>query len=106
MDTLKILPTLKNSPKAVATTKRGNIPFNCAILASILLATVTIGWQNQYNLLHSTVPELPRTLLADLENIKHVMMECDNKKARLKERATTARPEKGKPKRGASDRLV
>jgi hypothetical protein len=37
---LKHLPTLKNSPKAVATTKKGNVPFGAADLAAILLASV------------------------------------------------------------------
>ena len=34
---LKVLPMLKNSPKAVATTKKGNVPFGDADLVSILL---------------------------------------------------------------------
>jgi hypothetical protein len=54
---LKYLPTLKNSPKAVATTKEGNIPFKEADLASIMLAALPLTWQNQYNLMHSTVPK-------------------------------------------------
>ncbi len=48
------------------------------------------------------MPELPRTLLADLENNEHVMMEHDSEKARLKKKAATARPDKGKLKSGAS----
>ena len=99
---LKYLPTLKNSPKAVATTKKGNIPFEEADLASIMLAALPLAWQNQYNLTHSTVPESPRALLADLENIERVMLERYGEKQRSKDKATTARPEKGKPKRGAS----
>ncbi len=70
---LKDLPTLKNSPMAVPTTKKGNVPFGYAELALILLAAVPIHWQNQYNLMHSTVPESPRTLLTDLENIERVI---------------------------------
>jgi len=99
---LKYLPTLKNSPKAVTTTKKGNIPFEEADLASIMLAALPLTWQNQYNLTHSTVPESPRALLADLENIERVMLERYGEKQRSKDKATTARPEKGKPKRGAS----
>ncbi len=66
---------LKNSPKAVATIKKGNIPFKEADLASIMLAALPLTWQNQYNLMHSTVSESPCALLADLENIKHVILE-------------------------------
>jgi hypothetical protein len=99
---LKYLPTLKNSPKAVATTKKGNIPFEEADLASIMLAALPLTWQNQYNLTHSTVPESPRALLADLENIKRVMLERYGEKQWSKDKAATARPEKGKPKKGAS----
>lgn len=39
---LKDLPTLKNSPMAVATTKKGNVHFGYAELALILLAAVPI----------------------------------------------------------------
>ena len=56
---LKYLPTLKNSPMAVATTKKGNVPFGYANLALILLVAVPITWQNQYNLVHATVPDSP-----------------------------------------------
>jgi hypothetical protein len=100
---LKYLPPLKNSPKAVATTKKGNIPFEEADLASIILAALPLTWQNQYNLTHSTVPKSLRALLADLENIKHVMLERYGEIQRSKDKAATARPEKGKPKKGASE---
>ncbi len=90
---------MKNSPKAVATTKKGSVPFGEADLASILLAAVLITWQNQYSLTHSTVPESPCTLLVDLENIELVMMD---EKQKSKDKAVAARPDKGKPKRGAS----
>jgi hypothetical protein len=99
---LKVPPTLKNSPKAVATTKKENVPFGEADLASIILATGPIMWQNQYSLTHSTVPESPCTLLADLENIKRVMLECYNYMQWLKDKAVAAHPDKGKHKRGAS----
>jgi hypothetical protein len=52
---LGYLPTLKNSPKAVATTKKGNVPFEEADLASIMLAALPLTWQNQYNLTHSAL---------------------------------------------------
>ncbi len=56
-DYVKHLPTLKDSSKAVPTTKKGNIPFGEADLAAIVLSSVPMSWQNQYNLNHSTVPE-------------------------------------------------
>ncbi len=62
-DHVRHLPTLKDSPKAVPMTKKGNIPFGEADLAAIVLASVPMSWQNQYNLNHSTVPESTRMLL-------------------------------------------
>ena len=82
-DYLKHLPTLKNSPKAVATTKKGNVPFS--------LSTVPVTSQNQYNLTHQTVPESPRTLLQDLENIEHVMSVKLSKKLRVQGRSSAAK---------------
>jgi hypothetical protein len=97
------LPTLKNSPKTVVTTKKGNIPFAEANLARIILASVPITWQNQYSLTHSTVPKAPRMLLPDLENIKHVMLKKYNEKLKARVKATTAHADrKGKPKNGTS----
>jgi hypothetical protein len=55
-DYVKHLPRLKDSSKAVPTTKKGNISFGKADLAAIVLASVPMLWQNQYNLNHSTVP--------------------------------------------------
>ena len=62
---MEVLNGYLKSPKAVATTKKGNVPFGEADLASIfiLLAAVPVTWQNQYSLKHFTVPESPRTLL-------------------------------------------
>ncbi len=45
-DYIKHLPTLKNSSKAVPTTKEGNIPFGKADLAAIVLSSVPMLWQN------------------------------------------------------------
>jgi hypothetical protein len=84
------LPMLKDSPKAVPMTKKGNIPFGKADLAAIMLASVSMLWQNQYNLNHSAVPKLTRTLLPDLEAIKQVMVEKHNKKLKAKGKAGTA----------------
>ncbi len=69
-DYVKHLPTLKDSSKAVPTTKKGNIPFGEADLAAIVLLSVPMLWQNQYNLNHSMVPESTHMLLPDLEAIE------------------------------------
>jgi hypothetical protein len=45
-DYVRHLPTLKDSPKAVTTTKKGNVPFGKADLAAIVLASVLTSWQN------------------------------------------------------------
>jgi hypothetical protein len=99
---LEYLPTLKNSPRAVATTKKGNVPFEAADLASIILAALPLLWQNQYNLTHSTVPESPRVLTPELENIERVMLEQSVDRHKSKERAATVTPTKGKPGKGSS----
>jgi hypothetical protein len=43
-DYVKHLPTLKDSSKAVPTTKKGNIPFGKADLAIIVLSSVPMSW--------------------------------------------------------------
>ncbi len=91
-DYVKHLPTLKDSSKAVLRTKKGNIPFGEADLAAIVLSSVPMLWQNQYNLNHSTVPESTRTLLPDLEAIKRVMVEKKVQTSRQKERAVQPCP--------------
>ncbi len=89
------LPTLQDSPLAVVSTKKGNIPFNKATLASIVLATCPTDWRNQYKMNHKTIPELTRSMLLDLENIEKVFTAKDGKKARsIKAKAGTA-PKKG-----------
>ncbi len=77
---------MKDSPKAVTTTKKRNIPFGEADLAAIVLACIPMSWQNQYNLNHSTLPESESacTLLPDLEAIEHVVVEEQNKKLKEK----------------------
>ncbi len=101
-DHVRHLPMLKDSPKAVPTMKKGSIPFSEANLAAIVLASVLMLWQNQYNLNHSTVPESTCTLLPDLEAIKRVMVE-HNKKLKAKGKAATAQSKaKSNPKRKAS----
>ncbi len=69
-DYVKHLPTLKDSSKAVPTTKKGNIPFGEDDLAATVLASVPMSWQNQYNLNHSMVPKSTHMLLSDLEAIE------------------------------------
>jgi hypothetical protein len=61
------LPTLKKSSKAVPMTKKGNIPFGEADLVAIVLVSVPMSWQNQYNLNHSMAFESTCTLLPYLE---------------------------------------
>jgi hypothetical protein len=54
---------------------------------------------------HSMVPEAPRTLLPDLENIVRVMLKKYNEKLKAQVKATTARADgKGKPKKGSSEK--
>jgi hypothetical protein len=92
-DYVRHLPTLKDSPKAVPMTKKRNIPFCKADLATIVLVSVPMSWQNQYNLNHSTVPESTRTLLPNLEAIEQVMVEKHSQKLRAKGKGGTTRSE-------------
>ncbi len=106
-DYVKHLPTLKDSSKAVPMTKKGNIPFGEADLAAIVLLSVPMLWQNQYNLNHSTVPESTHTLLPDLEAIKQVMVEKKGVDLKAKRKGSTAPSEpKGNPKCKASGGLT
>jgi hypothetical protein len=95
----KHLPMLKDSSKVLLTTKKGNIPFGEADLAAIVLSSVPILWQNQYNLNHSTVPEST----PDLEAIEQVMVEKKGAHLKAKRKRSTAPSEaKGNPKSKAS----
>jgi hypothetical protein len=89
---LGILPTIKNSPLAVATTEMGNVPFTEATHASIILSHLPVVWRNQYNLTHKTVPESPRVMLQDLKNIKKLFVEKYKKKARANKAKATIAP--------------
>ncbi len=94
---------LKNSSKAVPTTKKGNIPFGKADLATIVLLSVPISWQNQYSLNHSTVPKSTCTLLPDLEAIERAMVERKGANLKAKGKGGTAPSEaKGNLKRKTS----
>jgi hypothetical protein len=106
-DYLNYLPTLKDSPKAVLMTKKGNISFGKADLAAIVLASVPMLWQNQYNLNHSTVPESTRRLLQDLEAIERATVEKHSQKLKAKGKGGTAQSKaKSNPKRKASGGLT
>ncbi len=107
---LGILPTIKNSPLAVATTEMGNVPFTEATHASIILSHLPVAWRNQYDLTHKTVPELPRAILQDLKNIEKLFVEKYNENAQAnKTKAATApktaeRVPKKRTHGGGSDR--
>ncbi len=104
------IPTIKNSPKTVASTDFGNIPFRReATLASVILASLPPAWRNQYSLTHITVPESPRAMIDSLESIKTLFVGKGHKKARAKKaKATEAYkaigdrvPRKGKQEGGS-----
>jgi len=77
-----LLPTIKNSPQAVTSTELGNVPFNETTLASIILNHLPVAWRTQYSLTHNLVPESPRAILLDLENIEKLIVEKTNEAAR------------------------
>ena len=77
-----LLPTIKNSPQAVASTELGNVPFNETTLVSIILNHLPVAWRTQYALTHTLVPESPRAILLDLENIEKLFSEKTNEAAR------------------------
>jgi hypothetical protein len=89
---LSHLPTVFNSPMAVERTKKGNMPFNEADLAGIVLNSAPVSWMNQYNMMHTTLINRTRNLLQDLELIKHVMEEKHKagQEAQAKEAAASA----------------
>jgi hypothetical protein len=106
-DYVRHLPTLKDSSKAVPTIKKGNIPIGKADLAAVVLLSVLMLWQNQYNLNHSTVPESTHTLLPDLEAIGRVMVEKKSGNLKAKGKGSTAPSKaKGNPKHKASGGLT
>jgi hypothetical protein len=111
-DYIAHLPSIFYSSKAVASTVKGNVIFGDGELASIILASTPQTWQNQYNLTHSTVPESPRALLPDLENIERVMNERYAEKQKAKGKSKEAKPDGGgnpSPKKrssgGSSERV-
>jgi len=120
---LEQLPTIKNSPQAVASSEYGNAPFNESTLASIILNHIPVAWRNQYNVTHPIVPESPRAILLDLENLEKVFVEKSNEAARANKAKVAAAaklaehvprkgkrehgggPEKGTPKKGRTDKF-
>ncbi len=92
---ISLLPMLQDSSLVVASTEKGNVPFNDATLASIVLATCHIDWRNLYKLNHKTVLESTRSMLHDLETIKKVFVEKNNKKAKATVAKAGTAPQKG-----------
>ncbi len=89
-DYLAYLSMVKDSSMAVTDTRKGNVPFNEADLAGIVLKAVPTSWVNQNNLTHSTLPKSPRLLLPDLENIERVMSKKRAKSAKARGKDGTA----------------
>ncbi len=58
------------------------MPFNESTLASIVLTHLPAAWRAQYALTHKLVPESPRAILNDLENIEKLFAEKVNEAAR------------------------
>jgi len=104
-------------------TELGNVPFNKTTLASIL-SHLPVAWRTQCALTHALVPESPRAILVDLENIKKLFSEKANEAAQANKAkvAATAKlageqvprkgkrthgggPEKGTPKKGRTDKF-
>ncbi len=86
-----MLPAITNSPQAVASTELGNMPSNETTLVSIILSHLPPAWRVQYGLMHTLVPESPRAMLLDLENIEKLFVEKTNEQTRAnKAKVTTA----------------
>jgi hypothetical protein len=118
-----LLPTIKNSPQAVPSTEFGNAPFNKSTLVSIILNHIPVVWRNQCNVTQTIVPESPRAILLDLENLEKVFVEKSNEAARANrakvatatklaehvprkgKRAHGGGPKKGTPKKGRTDKF-
>jgi hypothetical protein len=90
---LGLLPTIKNSSQAVALTELNNVPFNKTTLTRIILNHLPVAWRTQYALTHTLVPESPRAILLDLENIEKLFAEKTNEAARAN-KAKVATPTK------------
>jgi len=91
-------------------------------LASIVLSHLPAVWRAQYALMHALVPESPRAILGDLENIEKLFVEKANEAARANKAKVAAAtktdervprkgkrtngggPDKGTPKKGRTDK--
>jgi hypothetical protein len=62
--------------------KKPAMSFNETTLASIILNHLPVAWRIQYALTHTLVPESPRAILLDLENIEKLFAEKSNETAR------------------------
>jgi hypothetical protein len=89
-DYLTFLSVVFNSSMAIEGTKKGSVLFDEADLAGIVLNSVPVSWMNQYNMMHSTFPGGTRTLLKDLESIKHIMEERHEAGLKAKAKETSA----------------
>ncbi len=98
---LAYLPTVFDSPMAVAGTRKMNVPLDKADLAGIVLNLVLSSWVNQYNMTHSMLPKNLRALLNNLEAIERVMDKKHNAslKAKAKEGNTASAAVKGSSKK-------
>ena len=75
----------------VTFTEFENIPYAEATHLSLILLHLPLAWRNQYDLTHKTVPESPRAMLLDFENIEKLFANRYNEKARAnKAKAATA----------------
>jgi hypothetical protein len=103
-DYLTFLPTFFNSSMAIEGTKKGNVLFDEADLAGIILNSVPVSWMNQYNMMHLTLPDGTRTLLQDLESIEHIIEERHEAglKTKAKEASASAIAKGTSKKRSAS----
>jgi hypothetical protein len=98
------LPMVFNSPMVIEGTKKGNVPFDEADLAGIVLNSVPVSWMNQYNMTHTTLPDETRTFLQDLESIKRVMDKKHEagQKAKMKEASASVIAKGSSKKRSVS----
>jgi hypothetical protein len=103
-DYLAHLPMIFNFSMAIEGTKKGNVLFDEADLAGIVLNSVPVSWLNQCNMTHQTLPSRTRALLQDLELIEQVIDEKHEAglKAKAKESSASAIAKGSSKKRSAS----
>jgi hypothetical protein len=69
------LPSIYYSPKAVASTVKGNVIFGNGELVSIILASTPQTWQNQYNLTIECSNKFVQQILTKIEICFHPLMQ-------------------------------